>query len=426
MFTDFFKVLGKKKRKAADTKGYVQLGDDGLYFQNLDDAYLNSPTATMALLKFHEYCVPSNLKQEFQKLWKKIESDYIKYGYYLIHVSYTVDGGIDKYKYLNPKYYLVKDKDDNDNASSFINTKTKTVYPAFNNNLTVVKSQFDKAGDKGYLDYKGQIYMYNDGSLPYRITPLYSVLKWMRTEADASTYIDKACDNAMFGNNIFIAKKSSNATTREIEVMTEVKEAISSVKGVEEAAQNLLIEYEGDIEDVTKLISKISISNEVNVDLLNAADDKASDKICLACYGLPPILVKQSESVFGNSGEAISVATDEWQKSCLREATNILDGLKEIGLIITDAEPVTEVQPIEEIDDATKQAQATLKGSVGGVQALLQVQASYAAKTTTFESAIAILELIFGFTREQAIKLLGSPEIITDNGSTNNPDTPGA
>lgn len=57
----------------------------------------------------------------------------------------------------------------------------------------------------------------------------------------------------------------------------------------------------------------------------------------------------------------------------------------------------------------------------GGVQALLQVQASYSLKTTTFESAIAILKIIFGFTKEESILLLGSPEIETTqpNGITN-------
>lgn len=331
MFSNFFKVVGKKKRKTADTKGYVQL-DSGLFFGNLDNAYLNSPTATMALLKFHEYCVPVNLIQKYQKLWKKIESDYIKYGYYLLLVSYDIDGNKIAYDYLNPKKYAVKDVDDNDNASTFINVKSSKVFPSFNDNVEIVKSQFAK---NGFEKFSGQIYMYNDSSLPYRVTPLYSVLKWMNAEADASTYIEKACDNAMFGNNVFVVKKSSNATDVELGVLESIKEAISSTKGVEEAAQNLLIEYEGDIDDVAKLLAKVSISNDVNVDLLNAADDKASEKICLACYGFPQILVKQSDSVFGNSGEAIQVATDEWAKTCQKEAQNILDGFKEIGFKIT-------------------------------------------------------------------------------------------
>lgn len=333
MFTNFFKVKGKKKKKAVDTKGFVQLGEDGLFFEHLDQAYLNSPTATMALLKFHEYCVPEGLLPSFQNFWKRIENDFIRYGYYMVLVSYDVDANPVKWEYLNPKKYLVKDIDDNENASTFICIENGRVFPTFNSNKIIVKSQFEK---DGYSKFAGQIFMYNDSSLPYRITPLFSVLKWMRTEADASTYIDKACDNAMFGNNIFVVKKSSDQSNKEIEVIDSVKEAISGAKGVEETAQNLLIEYEGDIEDVTKLLSKVSISNDVNIDLLNAADEKASEKICLACYGFPLILVKQSEGVFGNSGEAITVATAEWAKTCKREATNILDGLTEIGMKITE------------------------------------------------------------------------------------------
>jgi len=341
MFTDFFKVKGKKKRKAVDTKGYVQL-DGGLFFSNLDEAYLNSPTATMALLKFHEYAVPANLMQKYQELWKKIESDYIRYGYYMILVSYNVDAEPIQWDYLNPKKFLVKDFDDNDNASTFINIVSDKEYPTFNSAKTVVRSQFEK---QGFSKFAGQIYMYNDSSLPYRVTPMYSVLKWMRTEADASTYIDKACDNAMFGNNIFIVKKSSSATETEIAVLESVKEAISSTKGVEEAGQNLLIEYSGDIDDVSKLLSKVSISNDFEVDLLNNADAKASEKIAMACYGFPLILVKQSDGIFGNSGEAISVATAEWAKTCQKEAVNILDGFKKIGFQITKEQNDTTNDP---------------------------------------------------------------------------------
>lgn len=407
MFTDFFKVLGKKKKKAVDTKGYVQLGNDGLFFENLDTAYLNSPTATMALLKFHEYCVPDNLIQKYQSLWKRLENDYIRYGYYLLLVEYDIDAKPINWVYLNPKKYVVKDVDDNDNASTFKCLTSGREFPTFNSNVTVVKSQFAK---DGFEKFAGQIYMYNDSSLPYRITPLYSVIKWMRTEADASTYIDKACDNAMFGNNIFVIKKSSSATDAELEVIDNVKEAISSVKGVDETAQNLMIEYSGDIEDVTKLLSKVSISNDVNVDLLNAADDKASEKICLACYGFPLILVKQSEGVFGNSGEAIAVATAEWAKTCKREANNILDGLKEVGLIITEEPKAKSNEPEKvDVDAKTQDAQAALKGSVGGVQSLLAIQLGVSTGTTTYESAINMLDVIFGFNREISIKLLGEP-----------------
>lgn len=62
------------------------------------------------------------------------------------------------------------------------------------------------------------------------------------------------------------------------------------------------------------------------------------------------------------------------------------------------------------LDETTLNSQAQLKGSVGGVQSLLEVQASFAQGTTSYESAIAILDLIFGFNRAQAIRLLGNPQ----------------
>ena len=340
-FTNIFKVnSSRKKKKAVTVKDYVYIGDNGSYFQDLDNAYLNSPTATMALLKFHEYCVPAELADKYQTLWKKVENDFIRYGYYILNVTYTVDGVVDEILYRNPKHYLVKDQDDNGNASTFINIKTGVVYPTFYKSTQIVKSQFQK---DGFEKYKGQIYMYNDSSLPYRITPLYSVLNWMKVESDSSTYVSKACDNAMFGNNIFVMKKSSDASAKELEIIDTVKETISGVKGVEEAAQNILLEWEGDLEDVPKLISKVSISNDINVELLNTTDEKAESKICVACYGFPRILISQSEGIFGNSGEAIQVATDLWAKTCQREANNILDGFKEIGFNILKTLPNADI-----------------------------------------------------------------------------------
>jgi len=418
MFTGFFKVESTKKRKKpVDTKGYVQISD-GLFFERLDSAYLNSPTATMNILKFLEYCIPAGLLEEYKPIWHKIASDYIRYGYYVLNVTYDIDANVTGFIYKNPKHFLIKDKDDNDNASTFINIKTNKVYPTFNSDPVIVKSQYPK---EGYLKYTGQIYMYNDTSMPYRITPLYSVAKWMETEADAATYVEKASDNAMFGNNIFVIKASSDADAKEIEILGEVKEALSGAKGVEETAQNLLIEWKGDTEDVTKLLSKVSISNEIDVDLFNATDEKASNKICMACYGFPEILISNNDGLFGNSGEAIQTATQLWQDSCLREADKMLTGFAEIGIPITK-----EVEQVEEVDTSIKDGQDELRSTVGGATLVLEVQKSVAAGTTSRESAIALFETFMGLNTAEATKLLGNPQTPATNGSTNDPDPSGA
>jgi HK97 family phage portal protein len=59
-------------------------------------------------------------------------------------------------------------------------------------------------------------------------------------------------------------------------------------------------------------------------------------------------------------------------------------------------------------ESANDQAQANLRGSVGGVQGILQIQASVINGTTPRDSAIAILMTIYGFTEETANEILGN------------------
>lgn len=68
----------------------------------------------------------------------------------------------------------------------------------------------------------------------------------------------------------------------------------------------------------------------------------------------------------------------------------------------------------------TRQAQATLRGSVGGVQGVLSIQASVVAGTTSRESAMSMLTIIFGFTDEQANQILGQ---VTESSQPSNQNT---
>jgi hypothetical protein len=64
-----------------------------------------------------------------------------------------------------------------------------------------------------------------------------------------------------------------------------------------------------------------------------------------------------------------------------------------------------------------EKAQAELKGSVGGVQGILQIQQSVSQGFTTIDSGSAILELIYGIDPVEARRMLGEPKPVepTDN-----------
>ena len=63
------------------------------------------------------------------------------------------------------------------------------------------------------------------------------------------------------------------------------------------------------------------------------------------------------------------------------------------------------------------QAQANLRGTVGGVEGILNIQNSVATGVTDYEAGVAILVEIYGFTDEVARRVLGKPRTI-NNGQT--------
>lgn len=68
--------------------------------------------------------------------------------------------------------------------------------------------------------------------------------------------------------------------------------------------------------------------------------------------------------------------------------------------------------------DIEAEAKAKLKGSVGGVQGILQIQASVAAGLTTIEAAVALLDEIYGFDAATAKRMLGKPKAQPNAGTT--------
>lgn len=60
--------------------------------------------------------------------------------------------------------------------------------------------------------------------------------------------------------------------------------------------------------------------------------------------------------------------------------------------------------------DIEAEAKAKLKGSVGGVQGILEIQASVSQGITDYNAAIALLDEIFGFDEATAKRILGTPK----------------
>lgn len=166
-------------------------------------------------------------------------------------------------------------------------------------------------------------------------------------------------------------------------------------------------------------------------------DETAEIKLQAAHQALNIIFSRPGSNGFSNNADEIAMATKSLYLGVINPLREILlDGLNQVFQKInpacdidfvnfkdetvisnedssTNAEPAAteEGEPVE-LTDETAKAQAQLKGSVGGVSALLEIQKSYGDGLTDYESAIAMLDIIFGYDRATAVRLLGEPKII--------------
>ena len=133
------------------------------------------------------------------------------------------------------------------------------------------------------------------------------------------------------------------------------------------------------------------------------------------------ILKKTYEKVFGipdgtiENINPVNVIPDKvWTALTLEEQRNYIDQNFDVDFVVKEE---GKKKPTD--DPAQAAAQAQLKGSVGGVTGILGIQAGVSSGTTTPESGIAVLELIYGFSEEEARALLGTPKELnpSQNGS---------
>ena len=84
--------------------------------------------------------------------------------------------------------------------------------------------------------------------------------------------------------------------------------------------------------------------------------------------------------------------------------------------VVTGGVPVQGMEVPDSVDQKRLDAQATLKGTVGGVQGILEIQKSVAQGITDRDAAIALLIEIYGFSEEQAVNVVGTPKAIPPTG----------
>lgn len=105
--------------------------------------------------------------------------------------------------------------------------------------------------------------------------------------------------------------------------------------------------------------------------------------------------------------DAVKVATD----SGLTVSPEWVQQATQIELVIPEEQPQEE--GINPRLDVEYEAKANLRGSVGGVTGILELQKSVSEGYTDYGAALSMLKIIFGFSEEDAKAILGTPKATT-------------
>lgn len=311
------------------------------------------------------------------------------------------------------------------------------VFDVYNKDPEIVKAQVEKSGS--IKKYKGQVLFYNmDRNYYYPLSRIDAVLNDCDSEAQAAVYKNMILRKGFFGKQIIVTPplisnnlpetiydelgvmKRNPEYSKKLSEAQAVKETIESFIGSENAGGAMMIESPDFINGIDNIFKIITIDSKLDDKMFEYTESSVSKNILMAFNNLPVSLVKSPDSaMFGNSGEAINEAKKLYWQNCSKDR-NIVETLvnkiyqttpnyKE-GEYLTIQSMFESDEIVTGADDKKLEAQAQLKGSVGGVQALLQIQQSVSQGLTDLESAVVIISEIFGISEDLARKMLGTPK----------------
>ena len=286
----------------------------------------------------------------------------------------------------------------------------------FSKNKLIVEKQV-AATKGGIQSYYGQIiHIKKESAFVYALTDYNTVLGEMLLEHNSQTFRSRGASRGFLNAKLLVTQPFKDSTARDV-----FYEELDSVSGAENSSEVIHLEAQQVTDDLDKQFKLVDLSSEYNDKLFEYSDKRAENNICKA-GSVPLILVTPSDSnLFGDSGVVLKEAKLQLWESRLEDRNQFEEVFNEIAdgfakpiekLEIVNPYEVKVDELVDEPEDVNAKAQATLRGSVGGVTSLLLIQQGVSAGTTTKGAGVAMIVNLYGFTEEQAEAMLGDPKLI--------------
>jgi len=439
-------------------------GEDNLYPYEIEGVISNSPTAVRASKILGKFISGKGLTREEQdvivnpkKNYKLSRLAYIKaqsfskQGGSWDHIGYgltddllsVIPKTLDILDYPKCRFEKEDDsgnkgmivyKDFKEKKSTFGKSKKEIKFYPFNKDPDVVIAQI-KAD---YLDrnpdadldtvtlqemlpyYRGQVFYDNlTPEYKYALSPFDAVYNHCDTEYRLGLYTNEQWRSGLIGKIAVLTQGLDEETAKKIQ--EDVANWLGA--GNSQGVYQLDVAQTDNLDNVLKIVR---VDAQFNEKLFTETKNWLEKSILGQANNLPTVLfIAGDGALFGTSGEMYEQAKLFYSEQTEDERWHLSETLTYLGfpceiepMVKKETEVVVTGDTQQNVSEETLQAQATLKGSVGGVQGILGIQQSVSQGLTDFESAMSILTLIYGFTKNEASALLGQPEIQEENADT--------
>ena len=436
-------------------------GENNDYSEEIERVTSNSPTGARSKEMFSKFIFGKGIDESIDVLLdsgmtlsevaKEVVDDVVEQNGAFIHTTYGID--IDDSgeviflpktpKSLNYNKCRISQEDDDGNKGMILYknynkhdrnlTKKekdyKRKYYPFNPRQAVVMAQINADAKAAGYDgeewsekikyYRGQVmYLNLTPKHRYAISKFDSVFNDLDTEYRIGLYTNKITKDGFLGKLAVLTQGLDEETAKRI------KETVQKWLGAENSASivHLDVEQAESLDNILKIINVPSQYDEKQFQLTRKF---IRTQILGAANNLPEPLAFADSGAMFDSGEKYEQLKKFYWEQCEWERQKIEDAFYKLGyefnfLDFNGSQAVSsdEVEASPEANEETLQAQASLRGSVGGVQGILGIQQSVSQGLTDFESAITILMEIYGFNRSVSSALLGKPEIRDGNSNS--------
>jgi hypothetical protein len=292
--------------------------------------------------------------------------------------------------------------------SNQINKRDFKIFDQYNPRQDVLSVQMTAAG--GVQSWGGQVLFRSfDETYLYPLSPIDPVIHDVDTEAQSSLIKNKKVRRG-FHHSMIIRHAPFDSDEDE----DEFGKVLEASLGAENAGGIVLLEDEFNSDKPDGSVRIDALKSDVDSRSLEYSEKSTANNIRKVFNNVPPVLVDFVEGQLGNtSGESLKAAIDfynmqtEQERQVIEEDFNALMG--NFALNFGDQWLITPMSASgqDSFEAENQKAQATLRGSVGGVQGVLSIQSSVSTGTTSRSSGVAMLVHIFGFDPVTANQILG-------------------